>query len=66
MQGVVEGMGLHALASDLHLEAALSVFADSSTAIGICKRSGTGSVCHLAVCQRWVQERLKAGVFRAA
>ena len=30
--------------------------ADSSAAIGICKRSGIGKVRHLAVAQLWVQD----------
>ena len=39
------------------------MFADSSAAIGICKRSGIGKVRHLAVGQLWVQERLKTKDF---
>ena len=38
--------------------------ADSSAAIGICKRTGIGKVRHLATGQLWVQERLRAGAFQ--
>jgi len=42
----------------------LSVHADSSAAIGICRRSGIGRVRHLAVGQLWVQDHLRRGTFR--
>ena len=41
----------------------LTVLADSSAAIGICRRTGIGKVCHLAVGQLWVQERVRQGDF---
>ena len=44
--------------------AALSVHADSSAAIGICRWSGIGRVRHLAVGQLWVQVHLKAGTHK--
>jgi hypothetical protein len=40
-----------------------SIHADSSAAIGICRRSGIGRVRHLAVSQLWEQKRLCAGSF---
>ena len=43
---------------------ALSVHADSSAAIGICRRSGIGRVRHLAVCQLWDQDHLRRGTFQ--
>ena len=58
-----EGLGLVSLGRDLDLPLALQVFADSSAAIGICRRSGIGRVRHLAVGQLWVQECLREGAF---
>ena len=67
MGGVVkaatEGIGLQSLARDLGLDYSLQLYADSSAAIGICRRTGIGRVRHLAVGQLWVQERLRAGHF---
>ena len=67
MGGVVkaaaEGIGLQSLAQDQGLGFSLQLYADSSAAIGICRRSGIGRVRHLAVGQLWVQERLRAGQF---
>ena len=59
VQGASEGLGTQAIARDLGIEATLTLWADSSAAIGICKRSGIGRVRHLAVCQLWVQERIR-------
>ena len=44
-------------------EARLAVMADSSAAIGICRRTGIGRVRHLAVGQLWVQEKVRSGSF---
>ena len=63
VKGVAEGLGAQALAADMGLDLALSVHADSSAAIGICRRSGIGRVRHLAVGQLWVQAHLRAGAF---
>ena len=63
VKGVTEGLGAQALAADMGLALALSVRADSSAAIGICRRSGIGRVRHLAVAQLWVQAHLRAGAF---
>ena len=41
----------------------MAVMADSSAAIGICRRTGIGRVRQLAVGQLWVQERVRAGDF---
>eukprot|EP00969_Alexandrium_andersonii_P264949 11710411-Alexandrium_andersonii.AAC.1 len=42
VKGAAEGMGLTAIAQDLGFAAALEVCADSSAAIGICRRTGIG------------------------
>ena len=63
VKAAAEGIGLQSLAQDLGLDFSLQLYADSSAAIGICRRSGIGRVRHLAVGQLWVQERLRAGQF---
>ena len=63
VKGAAEGLGVQALAQDLGLTISLSVHADSSAAIGICRRSGIGRVRHLAVGQLWIQEHLRWGSF---
>ena len=55
--------GCSPIARDLGLGYSLHLYADSSAAIGICRRTGIGRVRHLAVGQLWVQERLRAGHF---
>jgi hypothetical protein len=64
VKGVAEGLGAQALAADLGMQLSLSVHADSSAAIGICRRSGIGRVRHLAVGQLWVQDHLRRGTFQ--
>ena len=49
VQGASEGLGTQSIAHDLGIEATLTLWADSSAAIGICQRSGIGRVRHLAV-----------------
>ena len=56
-------MGLMSVAADLGMDVKLTVLADSSAAIGICRRTGIGKVRHLAVGQLWVQERVRQGDF---
>ena len=63
VKGVAEGLGAQALAADMGLDLSLSVHADSSAAIGICRRSGIGRVRHLAVGQLWIQSHLRTGAF---
>ena len=63
VRGASEGCGLQSLAADLGVALKFSIHADSSAAIGICRRTGRGKVRHLAVSQLWVQERLRAGSF---
>ena len=62
-KGSGEGLGLMSIAADLGTDVPLTVLADSSAAIGICRRTGIGKVRHLAVGQLWVQERVRQGDF---
>ena len=64
VKGAGEGLGLVSLGADLGLRLTLEVHADSSAAIGICRRTGIGKVRHLAVGQLWVQEKVRCGDFR--
>ena len=59
VKGVQEVLGLQSYARDLGTDYRIEVHADSSAAIGICRRSGIGRVRHLAVGQLWVQEKLR-------
>ena len=63
VKGAAEGLGVQALAFDLGFELDLALHADSSAAIGICRRAGIGRARHLAVGQLWVQENLRHGSF---
>ena len=63
VKAATEGIGLQSLARDLGIDLSLQIYADSSAAIGICRRTGIGRVRRLAVGQLWVQERLRAGHF---
>ena len=63
VKGAAEGLGVQALAFDLGFELDLALHADSSAAIGICRRAGIGRARHLAVGQLWVQEHLRHGAF---
>ena len=47
------------MAADLGIPGTLTLRADAQAAIGICRRSGIGRVCHLAVGQLWIQERIR-------
>ena len=64
LRGTSEALGLQSIATDLGISLEVSVHADSSAAIGICRRTGIGKVRHLATGQLWAQERLRAGAFR--
>ena len=55
VKGAAEGLGAQALALDMGIEVSLPLHADSSAAIGICRRAGIGRVRHLAVGQLWIQ-----------
>ena len=63
VKGASEGMGLRSLARDMGLEMHIDLRADSTAAIGVCRRQGIGKVRHLAVGQLWAQERLRSGDF---
>ena len=63
VNGSGEGLGLVSATADLGMDARLAVLADSSAAIGICRRAGIGRARHLAVGQMWVQERVRTGDF---
>eukprot|EP00969_Alexandrium_andersonii_P187300 8275642-Alexandrium_andersonii.AAC.1 len=65
-KGAVEGAGLVSVARGLGVGTELRVCADSSAAIGICRRSGIGRVRHLAAGQLWAQERVRSGDFEPA
>lgn len=61
VKGAGEALGMQSLAADLGVQVDIRLYADSSAAIGICRRNGIGRVRHLAVNQLWVQGMLQAG-----
>ena len=63
VKGATEALGLRSLASDMGISEKLpiSLYADSSAAIGICRRTGIGKVRHLATGQLWIQEKIRHG-----
>ena len=54
---------MKALCSDLRLEVGVVLHSDASAAIGVCKRRGLGRIRHLAVADRWIQDRLRTNDF---
>ena len=64
VKGASEALGLQSLCLDLGIQTDIEIHADSSAAIGICRRSGIGKVRHLATGQLWVQERLRNKDFK--
>jgi hypothetical protein len=60
VRGFSEALGLQSVGRDLGVELQPEVHADSSAAIGICRRCGIGKVRHLAVAQLWVQDLVRA------
>ena len=64
VRGFSEALGIQSVASDLGVELTPEVHADSSAAIGICRRCGIGKVRHLAVAQLWVQDLVRSKACR--
>ena len=64
VRGFSEALGIQSVARDLGVELAPEVHADSSAAIGICRRSGIGKVRHFAVAQLWVQDLVRSRACR--
>jgi hypothetical protein len=64
VRGFSEALGIQSVARDLGVELHPEVHADSSAAIGICRRSGIGKVRHLAVAQLWVQDLVRSSECR--
>ena len=60
-KSAAEMIGIGAVARDLGSEPNGILHADSSAAMGICRRSGIGRIRHLAVGQLWVQEKVRSG-----
>ena len=61
VKGATEALGLRSLGEDLRIQdkIVIDLHADSSAAIGICRRSGIGKVRNIATAQPWVQEKLR-------
>ena len=59
-----ETLGIMGLCKDMGMSLSGEVFADSSAALGIAQRTGTGKVRHLRVQALWVQEVRTTGRLR--
>ena len=55
------GLGHQSLMQDLRLKLPVTVWTDSSAAIGIASRSGLGKLRHLETHTLWVQEKVRTG-----
>ena len=63
MQGNTQPPGLALLCKDPGISFDLVVLTDATAAIGNCRRRGLRKVRHLAMADRWVQDRVKATFF---
>ena len=60
-KGGAQGIGLQPLCKDLGMSVALRLHSDSTAAIGVCRRRGLGKIRHLAVVDRWLQDKVRSG-----
>ena len=58
------GLGHQSLMGDLGLDVPVTVWTDSSAAIGIASRSGLGKLRHLETHTLWVQEKVRVGAIK--
>ena len=58
------GLGHQSLVGDLGLTLPVTVWTDSSAAIGIASRSGLGKLRHLETHTLWVQEKVRVGAIK--
>ena len=57
VKGATEGLGIQSMMKDMGYDMELEVNIDSSSAIGICSRSGLGKIRHMYVKELWVQQK---------
>ena len=63
VKGASTGIGLTSLLQDLGIGGRkIRLMTDSSAAVGICNRLGTGKVRHIEVNQLWIQEKVAHGL----
>ena len=55
-----EMMGMGSLAADLGQDMTITMYADSSAAIAIAKRRGSGKLRHINIGLLWIQEKTEA------
>ena len=58
------GLGHQSLMKDVGIELPVSVWTDSSAALGIASRSGLGKLRHLETHTLWVQEKVRVGAIQ--
>ena len=65
VRGTTEAMGIQAILRDFGQDVTISLKSDATAAIGIAARQGLGRIRHIAVADLWIQQRMKAGDFKA-
>ena len=61
MKAAGAGLGHQSLMKDVGIDLPVSVWTDSSAALGIASRSGLGKLRHLETHTLWVQEKVRVG-----
>jgi len=64
VQGASEGLGIQSLLRDLGEECEINLMTDATAAMGICRRTGVGKVCHLDKRLLWIQDKVRGGDIR--
>ena len=62
MKGATEGIGLKSVGRDLGLDHSVTLYTDSSAAMGMVARKGIGRVRLIEVGELWIQDAAKRGV----
>ena len=62
VKGATEGIGLKSVGRDLDIDHSVSLYTDSSAAMGMVARKGIGRVRHIEVGELWIQDAAKRGV----
>ena len=55
VRGASDGLGIKGFAADFNVVTGVSVHADATAALGICKRTGVGRIRHLDTRLLWTQ-----------
>ena len=62
IKGAIEGIGIKSVGRDLDIDHCVSLYTDSSAAMGMVARKGIGRGRHIEVGDVWLQDSVKRGV----